>query len=264
VDLELTPSARVEPTPERTAFDYGLSTAKVMALVFPFLGPGVSLLEILTAPSRGRRLTDWCERFRLHFNELSQKVAGLTPEALAKDEAFVSAFAQATQAALRTHQQEKLDALRNAVLNVALGREPDADRQGQFLSLVDRFTAAHLIPHLILLRFFQDPSGHFEKRRIPIPTVPVGTKCLAYELVCIAMPELHQKLQSPLQGRTGAPVQMIQSLLTDLVTAQLIALERLNEMWVVPRFGGQPAAVLINPVTTHLGNDFLAFITEPA
>jgi len=78
MDLQLTPSARVEPAPERTAFDDSVLIAKVMTLVFPFLGPGVSLLDIVTAPSRGKRFTDWCEGFRLHFNELSQKVAANT------------------------------------------------------------------------------------------------------------------------------------------------------------------------------------------
>ena len=117
----------------------------------------------------------------------------------------MSAFAQATQAALRTHQQDQLDALRNAVLNVVRGKDADANRQGQFLSLVDRFTAAHLS----LLRLFQDPTGHFEKRRIPLPVVAVGTKLLAYDLVCVAMPELRGELQSPSKDRTAASSQMI-------------------------------------------------------
>jgi hypothetical protein len=72
-------------------------------------------------------------------------VEGLTPEKLAVSEPFISAFAHATQVALRTQQQEKLEALRNAVLNVATrATEIDEDRQTAFLSLIDRFTPAHI------------------------------------------------------------------------------------------------------------------------
>ena len=85
---------------------------------------------------RGKRFSDWCEELRLRLNDLGQKVDGLTPETLANDEAFVSAFAQATQSALRTHLKEKLDALRNAVLNVAVKMAPGDDLQTAFFTLI--------------------------------------------------------------------------------------------------------------------------------
>ena len=154
--LILKPDPRLESVPEPTAFDFGLLAAKMATIVFPWMGPGIILFDIITGPSRTSRLTDWCERFRVCFNDLSQKVDGLTPEALARDEAFISAFAQATQAALKTHRPEKLDALRNAVVNVALGKEPDVDRQTIFLSLVERFTPLHIL----LLRFFDNLYQH--------------------------------------------------------------------------------------------------------
>src|ERR1035438_9693178 len=118
-ELSLNPDQSLEPAPGKTAVDYGLAIAKVASIAFPFFGAGVTLVDLVTAPLRGKRFSDWCEEIRLRLNDLSEKVDGMTPEALAKDDAFFSAFAQATQAALRTHQQEKLDALRNAVLNVA-------------------------------------------------------------------------------------------------------------------------------------------------
>jgi hypothetical protein len=71
-------------------------------------------------------------------------VTGLTPDSLAANDAFISAFAHATQAALITHQKEKLDALRNAVANVAVGNAPSEDLQTRSLNLVDSFTPKHL------------------------------------------------------------------------------------------------------------------------
>lgn len=59
---------------------------------------------------------------------------------------------------MRTHQAEKLDALKNAVLNIAAGQESE-DRQTNFIALVDRFTPAHL---KVLQKFHQPPvhGGH--------------------------------------------------------------------------------------------------------
>jgi hypothetical protein len=142
-----------------------------------------------------------------------------------------------------------------------LGREPDSDRQQLFLALVDRFTAAHLT----LLRFFQDPAGHFERTCRPVPTVPAGTNLLAYEFVRSALPELHRQLQSPAEDRSASAFQIFQALFDDLTSAKLIALQRVkdNEAWIIPRSTAQPTPFPVHPVTTHLGEDFLAFITEP-
>ena len=51
---------------------------------------------------------------------------------------------RASQAALKTHHTEKLEALRNAVLNAAAGSGPSEDLQTAFLSFVDSFTPAHI------------------------------------------------------------------------------------------------------------------------
>jgi hypothetical protein len=68
----------------------------------------------------------------------------------------VAAIAQATQAALRTHEAEKREALKNAVVHVAinavLGTRPGAvgdapirsDLEIMFLNMIDNFTATHL------------------------------------------------------------------------------------------------------------------------
>jgi hypothetical protein len=50
----------------------------------------------------------------------------------------------ATQAAIRNHQKEKLEALRNAVLNSAEKNALDEDIKLMFVSLIDTFTPWHL------------------------------------------------------------------------------------------------------------------------
>jgi hypothetical protein len=67
---------------------------------------------------------------------------------------------QATQSAGRTHRKEKLEALRNAVLNIALGHKPSEDLQAIFMNLVDSFAPVHLE----LLRFCQHDNAHDRER----------------------------------------------------------------------------------------------------
>ena len=59
--------------------------------------------------------------------------------------------------ATRNHEQEKIDALRNAVLNSALPHPPDDSLQQTFLAWVDRFT----VWHLHSLSLFDDPKAWF-------------------------------------------------------------------------------------------------------
>ena len=88
-------------------------------------------------------------------------MAGFRVEALVTHEAFISAALQASQAAIRTHERQKLDALRNAVVNVAAGRSPDADTTTFFLTLVDALSATHLE----LLKYFANRAVFPNDRR---------------------------------------------------------------------------------------------------
>jgi len=80
---------------------------------------------------------------------------GINLESLRDNEQFVSIVLHATQIALRTHQEAKLQALRNAILNVAQGKAPDEALQFIFLNLVDAFTEWHVR----ILKYFQSPPA---------------------------------------------------------------------------------------------------------
>lgn len=67
---------------------------------------------------------------------------------------------QASHAAIRTHQEEKLKALRNAVLNIAIGRTPDEDEQAVFLWYIDSLTTWHLR----ILKFLENPLKPVQER----------------------------------------------------------------------------------------------------
>jgi hypothetical protein len=64
-----------------------------------------------------------------------------------------------------TQQAEKIEALRNAVLNSAAPVHPDADNQAIIMNLIDRFTPSHMR----LLALWDNPPTWFSSNNIPQP-----------------------------------------------------------------------------------------------
>ena len=77
----------------------------------------------------------------------------------------------ATRTVEHTHQAEKIEALRNAVLNSVAPGAPDADTQAIILNLIDRFTPSHLR----LLTLWDDPPAWFASHGIPQPQAAFAT-----------------------------------------------------------------------------------------
>ena len=148
------PSKHRLPQPEIK--DHGAATIKGAIASIPFVGGAIAeeLALVLNSPL-SRRRDEWLTDLARRLHDLEGQVNSFHFDDLASNEQFVSATAQATQAALRTHSKEKLEALRNAVLNTALQREPDNDQQAVFLALIDRLAP----PHLNLLQGLHNSTG---------------------------------------------------------------------------------------------------------
>ena len=134
-----------KPPKKRSAGDAAREIGKAIVSAVPAAGGPLQVLfeNVFSAPIE-RRKQVWLEQLAEVVNELQRKVEGLTPEKLAANEAFVTVAMQASQIAIRNHQQEKLEALRNAVLNSALPNPPEEDEQIIFLRLIDQLTPWHL------------------------------------------------------------------------------------------------------------------------
>jgi len=143
-----------QPLPSPDYGDVSRAAARGLLAMVPF-GNVVSELWALLGPPVAQRRDDWLQDLARRLRDLEGKIDGFRFDDLGKNEQFVSATLQATQAALRTHQSEKLAALRNAVMNAAVGRAPSEDLQLIFLNFVDSFTPAHLK----ILAFFQHPDN---------------------------------------------------------------------------------------------------------
>lgn len=103
-------------------------------------GPAVELFQYVVQPPLEKRRFEWMTSIGEKLNELEENKFDL--EKLKNDENFISVMMNASQMALRTHQEEKLDALRNAILNVAKGEAPDESVQHLFLNFVDFYCAS--------------------------------------------------------------------------------------------------------------------------
>ena len=135
-----------------------MAHAAIRALVstIPIAGSAAAeLFSLVISPPLTKRRDEWIASIAQGLTLLERQVRGFRIEDLSSNEAFITTVMQATQVALRTHQKEKLLALRNAVLNVALHRAPDEDLQLLYLSFADSFTQWHL---RILKYFHEHPT----------------------------------------------------------------------------------------------------------
>ena len=207
---------------------------KVVKAVVDLLPAGGLLFEHLFKPPIERRSREWQQEIAAELRRLSDSRASVDLADLPNDEQFVDAVLVATQAAIRTSQPLKRKALRNAVLNAALRSSVDATMQQIFLNLTDRFTDRHLL----LLQFAQDARTLTCPDGSPIPSHARATQVL------------HEVFHD---ARDNA--QLYESLWTDLYTARLVRLDRLEN-------GPEGDARSIRRTTT-LGDAYLAFITSP-
>jgi hypothetical protein len=148
--------------PEPSGKDIALGAARAALSAIPYVGGSATeLLGLVLAPPVARRRDEWLKELADALEELQKRVDGFSIESLQNNETFVSVTLQAAQAAMRTHQQEKRDALRNAALNSVLSQDTDEDEQLMFVGLTDVFT----VLHLELLKLFGDRGNYPEIKR---------------------------------------------------------------------------------------------------
>lgn len=141
------------PTPNKKDRAYTVVNSLLASL--PEVGGAFSVLFSDIVPSSiERRRRKWMENVADTLQQIQKQIDEFKIENLAKNEAFVTTLLQASQIAIRNHQEEKLEALKNAVANSALPERPETDLQLMFLRLVDELT----VSHINLLSFFNNPQ----------------------------------------------------------------------------------------------------------
>ncbi|QWU17379.1 hypothetical protein [Paenibacillus sophorae] len=215
--------------------DYVHSVVRTGLSAIPIIGGGASeLFSLLIAPPVSKRRDRWLVKVAEGIEELKEKIHEFDINSLAENEVFITTVLQASQIAIRNHQEEKLVALRNAVLNSAVGIDVEESIQLMFLSLIDTITPWHLR----ILKLFQNPSSWTIEHNKQFYSLgsPV-------ELLESAFPEL--------RGRRD----FYDVIIKDLNTQGLIGIDSLHIMMT--------GSGVMAPRTTTFGNQFLTYISFP-
>lgn len=235
------------PTDSTSEIAAALVKAGLSAIPVPG-APAGELFGLIMDPIISRRRNEWWEELArgvvgLHWrlNQLGDELPlEQLVNRLAHDEAFITTTLHATQAALRTHQRETVRALRNAVLNVAVGNAPDEDLRLMYLDVIDGLTPCHMQ----ILSFLMEPSkfgftDKDENNAHAFPTSKAG-EFVARHVSCLRdRPQVYEKYAKGLVAR-------------DLIDAPGAF------------FDGKPTVDNLKSITvTWFGKGFLAFIASP-
>lgn len=238
-DLLKSLGACVKQPPKKTTGDAAHAVVKGIVSAVPTAGGPLSvILETLFGPPIERRRERWFNELVEVVSELERRVEALTPETLSKDENFVTVALHATQIALRNHRDEKLGALRAAVLHAGLRKGPDEQLQLMFLRFVDELSPAHLS----VLALLDNPVGWMERNDVQYPGWGMGG---VSHVVEHCFPEL--------RGRR----EVYEQLIRDLQARGLLQQGQYLNVTMTGRG-------MVESRTTEMGEAFIAYVSEDA
>lgn len=140
--------------PKASSRDTAHTLVRAGISAIPVLGgPAAELFNHVIQPPLEKRRVEWMNAVAERISRL-EKENGLDIDSLKDNDEFISAVMYASTLAIRTHNESKLNALRNAISNIAQGRAPDETLQQIYLNLVDSLTELHLR----ILKVFQSPN----------------------------------------------------------------------------------------------------------
>ena len=199
-------------------------------------GPAAELFAMLITPPLERRREEWME----DIGEALTLLMGhdlVDLGRLQEDDEFLDTVLQASQVALRNHQEEKRAALRGAIMNTAIGQSPGEALRLMFIGFIDYFTEWHLR----VLFLFDEPRETLASLGQGVPNLYMGD---LEDVLEHAYPELRN-------SRT-----ICDRIWSDLYQRGLVNTDGLHTTMT--------GDGVLQSRTTDLGKRFLAFIQEPA
>jgi hypothetical protein len=222
--------------PKPTKGDAAHAIARAGLGAIPVGGAAATeLLNAIVTPPLEKRRQEWMERVGHSLRRLEES-KGVSLEELQNNNVFLDIALQASQTALRTSQEEKLEALRNAILNSTLNESPDESVQQMFINFIDFLT----VWHLRLLALLHSPEEWGRGHNLNFSDISMGGTAT---LIQRAFEELRSRRD--LYDQLGK----------DLYSRGLINGD--NFHITVTAHG------LMQSKTTELGKQFVNFITSP-
>ena len=139
-----------------------------------------------------------------------------------------------------THEQEKLEALRNSVVNAAMPDAPDATIQAIFLNAVRDLTPWHIR----ILKWLQNPLAWCEHKGVQLPSKSSSISLGAF--LEMSMPKLKE--------RPG----FYKIIVTEFFRREFMTTQNLDTS-----MGPTPSGLYAERLTP-LGDDFVRFIEAPS
>lgn len=183
-----------------------------------------------------RRQQKWNQRVAETIADIRSRTGETGAGEILASEHFLTVVTEATLIACRNHDEEKIKALRAAILHTALSDAPDEPIQMMFLRLIDYLTPLHLVT----VAFLNDPVEWMKQHDMPDPRWPVGTSSALIQY-CVV----------PVQGKPG----IVEMIVRDLQGAGLVEQGHFLRM---PMSG----AGILQSHTTDCGRLFVRYISE--
>ncbi|MBL4699487.1 MAG: hypothetical protein JKX70_11715 [Phycisphaerales bacterium] len=173
--------------PKTSKGDVGHAIAKGVIGSVPVLGSaGAELFSFVVSAPIEKRRNEWMEQVGERLRTLESD-RGLSLEELQQDEEFIDMLIQASTIALRTSQQEKQEALLNAISNSTSSTSIQSAIKQMYLRLIDDFNEWHIR----LLKLFSNPPQWFSEHGVKPPqNITMGSLELVLKA---AYPELKTK-----------------------------------------------------------------------
>lgn len=217
--------------------DYLYSTVKAGLSSIPLAGSVVGeFFSMIVSQPISKRRDEWLIRIKNELEELQSRFNGFDVNNLCNNEVFITVLMQASQIAIRNHQEEKLTALKNAVLNSAIEISIDENVQLMYVNYIDELTPWHIK----ILGFFKNPTEWFNKNNQSLPNIYMG-----------APSHILEEAFSELKSRR----EFYDLIIKDLHDKGLLNTESMHTMMT--------ANGVFASRTTNLGMEFIKYISEP-
>ncbi len=202
----------------------------------PFVGGLVAEVGNLYLNPLKKRKQQWMAEVSQAIEDIKKRY-DLLPEVLQNDDRFISFLYQATILALKNHQRQKINALRNAIVSAANPEQVSEDLAFQFLRYIDELS----VTHLSMLACLEKHTGQFVRLE--------------------KLEQVYSKLQSYLDASIERAA--FRSFLHDLETRFLI---RVGDLEDLPEYASKEIFLATDDSTkrplevTPLGRSFLSFV----